>query len=257
MIVLKTPKEIEIMRKAGSISAGALQLAGSMVKPGVTTWEIDRAVYHYIRSRGAVPSFLHYGGFPASACISVNEEVIHGIPSKDRVIKEGDIVSVDVGACYDGFHGDNAATFAAGAVSDEAKALMDATSGSLNVAIEMIRPDIRLGDVSSKIQEYIESRGFAVVKKYVGHGVGRELHESPDVPNYGRAGHGVRLVPGMVIAVEPMVNAKGEDVKSLKDGWTVVTTSGSLSAHFENTIAVTKDGCEILTKVLPEDLPNV
>lgn len=248
MISLKSSHELKALKRAGRLSAQALQLGGSMVEPGVSTWEIDKAVHDFIVKSGATPSFLNYGGFPASVCISINNEVIHGVPSRDRIIHEGDIVSLDVGACLDGYHGDNAATYPAGKVSEEATRLMDVTRESLQKAIEVAKAGLRIGDLGHTIQAYVEAAGFAVVRKYVGHGVGLHLHEEPDVPNYGKPGRGIRLMPGMVIAVEPMVNAKGEDVKTLSDGL-VVTTSGSLSAHFEHTLAITTSGCEILTLV--------
>ncbi len=246
MIVLKNNTELEAMRTACRISAGALQAGGEAVQPGVTTKEIDRIIHRFITAAGAKPSFLGYGGFPASACISINGEVIHGIPS-DRVIAEGDIVSIDVGAYIGGYHGDNAATFAAGAISDTAQRLLDATRESLYMGINAACAGARIGDIGYAVQTYCEQRGFSVVRKYVGHGVGRDLHEAPDVPNYGAAGRGVRLVPGMTLAIEPMINEKGADVRVLSDHWTVVTTDGGLSAHFEHTIAVTSEGPVILT----------
>lgn len=250
MINVKTSNELLKMRKAGLITGGALVAAGKAIHEGMSTYDLDRVVHDYIVSHGAKPSFLGYAGFPASACISVNDTVIHGIPSKTEKLKKGDIVSVDVGAYIDGYHGDSARTFAVGEISAEAKALMDSTEGSLMAAIEFAKPGLRIGDLSHLIQEYNESRGFTVVREYVGHGVGRELHEDPEVPNFGREGHGPRLIPGMVIAVEPMINQGTAKVKVLKDGWTVKTLDGKLSAHFEHTIAITADGCRILT--LPE-----
>ncbi len=247
MIILKTAKELSVMQEAGKISAGALVEAGRVIRPGMTTKELDDALHKYILSKGATPSFLGYGGFPGCACISINDEVIHGIPSHDRKIKEGDIVSVDVGACYKGYHGDNAYTFAVGEVSEEAKQLLKVTEESLYAAIKMAQPGNRLGDVSHAVQAYVEPCGYGIVKQYVGHGVGRDLHESPDVPNYGTPGRGPRLMPGMVIAIEPMINASGEDVKVMPNKWTVKTVSGSLSAHFEHTVAITADGPKILT----------
>ena len=247
MIILKTAKELTAMQEAGKISAGALVEAGKAIHPGMSTKELDDVMHRYILSQGAKPSFLGYGGFPGCACISINDEVIHGIPSKDRKIQEGDIVSVDVGAYYNGYHGDNAYTFAVGEVSEEAKQLLRVTEESLYEAIKMARPGNRLGDVSHAVQAHVEPYGYGIVKKYVGHGVGRDLHESPDVPNYGMPGRGPRLAAGMVIAIEPMINLKGEDVKTLPDGWTVKTVSKSLSAHFEHTVAITADGPKILT----------
>lgn len=249
MIVLKTAKDIERMRDACKISALALATAGEAVKPGVTTAELDKIVHKVIVSHGAVPSFLGYGGFPASACISINDEVIHGIPSTSRVIKEGDIVSLDVGACINGFHGDNAATYGAGTVSPEAELLMRVTQESLYKGIELAVPKGRLGDLGYAVESHVKQYGFAVVRDFVGHGVGRELHESPEVPNYGVPGRGIRLQAGMTIAIEPMVNAKGSGVEVQPDGWTVLTASGSLSAHFEHTVAVTDNGPVILTKL--------
>lgn len=246
MIIIKSPSEIEKMRLAGKITAGALKVAGEKIRAGMTTKELDRIIHDYIVSQGAQPSFLGYGGFPASACISVNNEVIHGIPGS-RKIMDGDIVSVDVGAFINGYHGDSCKTFAVGQISSEARALLDATEESLYIGIKAARPGARVGDISAAIEGYILSKGFAVVKQYVGHGVGRGLHEDPEVPNYGKAGHGPKLVPGMTIAVEPMVNIVGEEVEVMPNKWTVVTKSGSLSAHFEHTIAITSDGAEILT----------
>lgn len=248
MIILKTKHELEALREAGKISAGALVAAGKAIRPGMSTKELDDVMHRYIVSKGARPSFLGYGGFPGCACISINDEVIHGIPSPKKIIHEGDIVSVDVGAFYNGYHGDNAYTFAVGEVSDEAKQLLKVTEESLYAGIAAAKPGARLGDVSHAVQAHVELYGFGIVKKYVGHGVGRDLHEAPEVPNFGTAGRGVRLAEGMVIAIEPMINLVGEDVKSLSDGWTVKTVSGSLSAHFEHTIAITSDGPEILTK---------
>ena len=247
MIQLKNKSELERMRKACQISAQALQVAGEANKVGMTTLELDRIIHRFIVSQGAKPSFLGYGGFPGTACISVNNEVIHGIPSSARVLNEGDIVSVDVGAFYDGFHGDNAATFAVGTVSPEAQKLLDVTRDSLYKGIEAAIAGNRIGDIGCAVQTYVEENGFAVVRQYIGHGVGHELHEDPEVPNFGRAGRGVRLLPGMTIAIEPMVNAVGEGVRVLDDDWTVVTKSGSLSAHFEHTIAITEHGPVILT----------
>lgn len=248
MIVLKTTRELSLMKEACRISAGALRVAGEAVKPGVSTAEIDRIAYEYIISQGAEPNFLHLYGFPATACISVNDEVIHGIPSKERILKEGDIVSIDLGAKKHGFNGDNAATFACGKISAEAQRLIDVTRESLYEAIKVAVPGGRIGDIGSCVQRYCEERGFSVVREYTGHGVGKELHEDPAVPNYGTAGRGVRLLPGMTIAIEPMINQGTKAIRRLSDGWTVKTADGKLSAHFENTVAVTKDGPVILTK---------
>ncbi|MBQ2001511.1 MAG: type I methionyl aminopeptidase [Acutalibacteraceae bacterium] len=247
MIVLKTARELNIMREAGRISAGALRVAGMAVEPGVTTGEIDKLAYDYIISQGAKPNFLHYNGYPATACISINDEVIHGIPSKSRVIREGDIVSIDLGACFEGYNGDNAATFACGDVSDEAKRLMDATRESLYEGIRMAIHGNRIGDISNAIQQYVETRGYSVVRDFVGHGVGASLHEAPEVPNFGKPGRGTRLVAGMTLAIEPMINVGTPNVKQLSDGWTIKTADGKLSAHFEHSIAITPEGPVILT----------
>ena len=249
MIVLRTAKEIEMMRKACQISAEALQLAGEAVKPGITTYEIDQIAYRYIKKQGAEPNFLNYNGFPATACISINDEVIHGIPSKKRVLMEGDIVSIDLGAKVNGYNGDNAATFACGNISDEAKRLCDTTRESLYKGIEQAVAGNRIGDIAFAIQSYCEERGFSVVREYTGHGVGTHLHEDPSVPNYGTAGRGQRLLPGMTIAIEPMINLGSKAIKCLPDGWTVKTLDGKLSAHFEHTIAITKGEPLILTKL--------
>lgn len=247
MIVLKTARELNIMREAGRISAGALRVAGMAVEPGVTTGEIDKLAYDYIISQGAKPNFLHYNGYPATACISINDEVIHGIPSKNRIIREGDIVSIDLGACFEGYNGDNAATFACGDVSDEAKRLMDATRESLYEGIRMAIHGNRIGDISNAIQQYVETRGYSVVRDFVGHGVGASLHEAPEVPNFGKPGRGTRLVAGMTLAIEPMINVGTPNVKQLSDGWTIKTADGKLSAHFEHSIAITPEGPVILT----------
>ena len=249
MIVLRTAKEIEKMRKACIISAEALKVAGEAVKPGITTYEIDQIAYRYIKKQGAEPNFLNLYGFPATACISINDEVIHGIPSKKRVLMEGDIVSIDLGAKVDGYNGDNAATFAVGKISEEAKRLCDTTRESLYKGIEQAVAGNRIGDIAYAIQSYCEERGFSVVREYTGHGVGTKLHEEPSVPNYGTAGRGQRLLPGMTIAIEPMINMGVKEVKQLPDGWTVKTLDGKMSAHFEHTIAITNGGPVILTQL--------
>lgn len=249
MIVLKTSRELQIMKEACRIAAGALQTIGTAVEPGVTTAELDRLAEKYIRSQGGEPNFKNYHGYPATACISINNEVIHGIPSKTRKICAGDIVSVDLGAKFNGYHGDNAATFACGDVSPEAKRLMDATRESLYEGIKAAVAGGRIGDISNAVQTYVEARGFSVVRQFVGHGIGTQLHEAPEVPNFGAAGRGIRLMPGMTLAIEPMVNAGGYDVKIMPDGWTVKTTDGSLSAHFEHTVVITADGPKIMTIV--------
>lgn len=247
MIVLKTSRELSAMRNAGRISARALKIAGEAVEPGVSTWEIDRIARRYIEEQGAKPTFLGYGGFPASACISVNNVVIHGIPSKSTIIKQGDIVSIDIGATFDGYVGDNAYTFPCGDVSAEAQALMDTTRESLYEGIKAAIAGARIGDIGSAVQRYTEARGYSVVRSFVGHGVGAKMHEDPSVPNYGTPGRGVRLLPGMTIAIEPMINQGVKEVKTLADGWTTVTADGKLSAHFEHSIAITPEGPVILT----------
>ena len=246
MIIVKSEREIELMRRAGKITAAARAVAGEMVKPGVTTREIDKAVFHFIRSQGAEPSFLNYNGYPASVCVSVNSTVIHGIPD-GYILKEGDIVSVDVGAFYEGFHGDCAGTYACGAISTEAQRLIDVTRQSFYEGIARAKKGNRVQDISHAVQTYVESNGFAVVRSFVGHGVGRKMHEEPEVPNFGMPGRGPRLLPGMTIAVEPMVNAGTYEVRVLKDGWTTVTADGKLSAHYENTVLITDGEPEILT----------
>ena len=249
MVVLKTTREISAMRNAGRVSQKALRLAGEAVEPGVSTLEIDRIVRKYIEEQGATPSFLGYGGFPASACISVNNVVIHGIPSKSKILKQGDIVSIDVGACLQGYHGDNAWTFACGDISKEAQALLDTTREALFEGIKNAIAGNRIGDIGSAVQRYVEPRSYSVVRDFVGHGVGAKLHEDPSVPNYGTPGRGVRLLPGMTIAIEPMVTQGSCEVKILKDGWTTVTKDGKLAAHFEHSIAITPDGPVILTSL--------
>jgi len=246
MVRLKTLKEIEIMRQAGEITAAARALAGEMVTPGVTTREIDRAVHAFILSKHATPTFLHYAGYPASVCVSINDTVIHGIPG-DRKIREGDLVSIDVGATYHGFVGDCAATFIAGEGSELAKKLLSVTRQSFFEGIKQAIPGNRVGDIGAAVQQYVEANGFSVVRDYVGHGVGAVMHEDPEVPNYASSRRGPRLYPGMTLAVEPMVNAGGWEVKVLSDGWTVKTVDGSLSAHYENSILITNGEPEILT----------
>lgn len=247
MITLKSGDEIIRMRDAGRIAAIAREIGGENVREGVTTAQIDREIKKCILSHGAKPSFLGYGGFPASACISVNEEIIHGIPSSNKVLKNGDIVKIDVGAYYKGYHGDCAATFTVGEVSEEAKRLVEVTKQSFFEGIAAIGEGKRIGDIGNAIQRYVESNGFSVVREYIGHGIGKNLHEDPEVPNYGTAGHGQRIRPGMTIAIEPMVNQGDWRVRVLNDKWTVVTVDGKLSAHYENTVAVTEHGVLILT----------
>ena len=247
MIVLKTKRELDLMREACRISANALKEAGRAVEPGVSTKEIDDIVRKYIQKQGATPSFLGYGGFPASACISVNDVVIHGIPSKKQILKKGDIVSIDIGAFIGGYHGDNAYTFACGDISKEAQALLDATKESLYEGIKAAIAGNRIGDIGNAVQTYAEARSYSVVRDFVGHGVGAKLHEDPSVPNYGTPGRGVRLLPGMTIAIEPMITAGKYDVRVLDDDWTTVTVDGSLAAHFEHSVAITPDGPVIMT----------
>lgn len=249
MIQLKTEAQIKEMKLAGRITGEALAIAGEHIKPGVTTKQIDDIVRSYIEKCGAKPSFLGYGGFPGSACISINEEVIHGIPSKSRVIQDGDIVKIDVGAFYHGYHGDSANTFPCGNVSEEAKRLIEATKGSFYQGVANAVIGKRLGDIGSAVEEYNKQYGFSVVREFVGHGIGRDVHEDPNVPNYGTPGRGVRLMNGMTIAVEPMVCAGSAKVKVLSDKWTVVTCDGSLSAHYEHTVAITEEGPILLTKI--------
>jgi methionyl aminopeptidase len=246
MISIKIERELEIMRKACRITAEARRLAGEMVKPGVTTQEIDKVVHDYIVSQGATPSFLGYGGFPASACISVNDVVIHGIPGK-QIIREGDIVSVDVGAYWHGYHGDCAATFICGETDEESKRLVEVTRQSFFEGLKFCKRGYRISDISHAVQTYVEDHGFSVVRKFVGHGVGEQLHEEPEVPNYGRPGRGPRLIPGMTIAIEPMVNVGDYDVFVMPDRWTTKTADGTRAAHYENTVLITDGEPEILT----------
>ena len=246
MITLKSAHEIEVMRLAGKITAAARALAREMVKPGVTTQQIDKAVFHFIREQGAIPSFLHYNGYPASVCISVNDEIIHGIPGK-RVLREGDIVSVDVGAYIGGYHGDCAGTYPCGQVSDEALRLIRVTQDSFFEGLKFAREGYRLSDISHAVQTFVEANGYSVVREYVGHGIGRNMHEAPEVPNYGKPGHGPRLLRGMTLAVEPMVNAGTAAIKQMSDGWTVKTADGKYAAHYENTILITAGDPELLT----------
>ena len=247
MVSIKTARELSLMKDACRISAEALRAAGEAVKPGISTYEIDTIVRKYIEKQGAKPSFLGYGGFPASACISVNSVVIHGIPAKTAVLKEGDIVSIDVGAYYRGFHGDNAYTFPCGKISENAQRLLDATKESLYEGIKQAQAQNRIGDIGAAVQKYVEARSYSVVRNYTGHGVGAKLHEDPSVPNYGTRGRGLKLLPGMTIAIEPMVNEGTHHTRVLGDKWTVVTLDGKLSAHFEHTVAITPDGPRILT----------
>ena len=249
MIHLKNSAQITAMKDAGRITGEALLVARDMVRPGISTYEIDEAIRRYIEKCGAKPAFLGYGGFPASACISINDEVIHGIPSKNRILKEGDIVKIDTGATYRGYVGDSARTIPVGNVSEIARKLMEVTRNSFWAGVDALQVGNRLGDVGSSIDRVVCQNGFSTVKRYVGHGIGTEMHEAPDVPNYGTPGRGIRLCAGMTLAIEPMVNVGNCEVKVLSDGWTVKTLDGSLSAHYENTVALTSDGVLILTEV--------
>ena len=247
MIIVKNTEQINLMKKAGAITAEALLVARELVRPGISTKELDTAIRRYIEKCGATPSFLGYGGFPGSACISVNNEVIHGIPSSKVILREGDIVKIDVGARYRGYNGDSARTFPVGKVSDEALRLISVTERSFYEAMKVARHGNRVGDIGAAIENFVISNGFKIVKAYVGHGVGASLHEDPQVPNYGTPGRGARLYSGMTLAIEPMVNVGTEEVDVLRDGWTVVTADGTLSAHYENSIAVCEGDPIILT----------
>ena len=249
MFVIKNDEQIALMKVAGRITAEALEVARELVRPGISTKEIDTKIRRHIEKSGATPSFLGYGGFPGSACISINEQVIHGIPSERVILNEGDIVKIDVGARYRGYNGDSARTFPVGKVSDEALRLISVTEQSFHEAMKVARPGNRIGDIGFAVENFVISNGFSVVRDYVGHGVGKDLHEEPEIPNFGRAGRGVRLYPGMTLAIEPMVNAGSHDVRVLKDGWTVVTADGKLSAHYENSILITENDPIILTDV--------
>ena len=249
MIVLKTTRELSLMKEAGAIAAGALKAAGAAVEPGVSTEEINRIAHNFIVKNGGIPTFLGYNGYPAASCISINDEVIHGIPSKKRIIKAGDIVSIDVGATLNGYVGDNAATFAAGDISPEAQRLCDVTRESLYEGIKAAVAGGRLGDIGSTIQRYCEESGFSVGREFTGHGIGKQMHEDPSVPNFGTPGRGVRLLPGMTIAIEPMINQGVAGIRQLPDGWTIKTKDGALSAHFEHTVAITSNGPVILTQI--------
>ncbi|WP_404446974.1 type I methionyl aminopeptidase [Sutcliffiella horikoshii] len=247
MIICKTPRELEIMREAGRIVALTHQELKKHIVPGVTTKQLDDIAEKFIRKHDAIPSFKGYNGFRGSICASVNEELVHGIPG-DRVLKDGDIISIDIGAKYNGYHGDSAWTYAVGNISDETKRLLEVTEQSLYEGIKEVKPGARLSDVSHAIQTYAESHDFSIVREYVGHGIGQDLHEDPQIPHYGPPNKGPRLKPGMVLAIEPMVNAGTRYVKTLADDWTVVTVDGKMCAHFEHTVAITETGYEILTK---------
>ena len=249
MIIIKNSEQLALMRKAGRITAEALLVARDAIRPGISTKEIDTKIRHFIEKCGAVPSFLGYGGFPGSACISVNDQVIHGIPSDRVILREGDIVKIDVGARFRGYNGDSARTYPVGKVSDEALRLISVTEKSFYEAMKFARAGYRVGDIGSAVESFVISNGFSVVRDYVGHGVGAELHEEPEIPNFGRAGRGARLYSGMTLAIEPMVNAGTPNVRVKSDGWTVVTLDGGLSAHYENSIAVTESDPIVLTDV--------
>jgi methionyl aminopeptidase len=248
MIICKSETELKLMRKAGRIVAETHRLLAKSIQPGITTKELDQIAEDYIHSQGAVPSFKGYNGFPASICASVNDELVHGIPGQ-RKLNEGDIISIDIGAQYQGYHGDSAWTYPVGRVSETAQKLLEVTEKSLYAGLELAKPDVRLFTISHAIQKCIEDEGFSVVREYVGHGIGADLHEEPQIPNYGLPERGPRLRQGMVLAIEPMVNVGERFVKTLEDNWTVVTVDGSLCSHFEHTIAITADGFEILTKL--------
>ncbi len=247
MVIIKTAEQLKYMKLAGEITGGALLKARDAVREGISTYELDKIIREYIEGHHAKPSFLGYGGFPASACISVNEQVIHGIPSKKRILVEGDVVKIDVGACIHGYHGDSARTFGVGKISDEALQLIRVTEECFRLGAAKALPQNRVGDIGSAIQSHAESMGYGVVRQYVGHGVGSNLHEEPDVPNYGTPGRGCRLYSGMTVAIEPMINLGTKDVKVLPDGWTVVTADGKISAHYEHTVAITPNGPILLT----------
>ncbi|GIO39821.1 methionine aminopeptidase [Paenibacillus antibioticophila] len=248
MIICKSETELGFMREAGRIVAETHRLIAKSIEPGITTGELDQIADKFIRSQHAVPSFKGYNGFPYSICASVNEELVHGFPGK-RKLNEGDIITLDIGAEFRGFHGDSAWTYPVGQISEEAQRLLDVTEGSLYAGLALVKPDVRLYTISHAIQQFIEDAGFSVVREYVGHGIGKDLHEEPQIPNYGSPDRGPRLKPGMVLAIEPMVNAGKRYVRTLEDNWTVVTVDGSLCAHFEHTVAVTPDGLEIFTKL--------
>ena len=247
MIIIKNSEQLALMKKAGRITAEALLVARDMIRPGISTKEIDKKIHDYIVKCGAVPSFLGYGGFPGSACVSLNDEVIHGIPSDRKILKEGDIVKIDVGARFRGYNGDSARTYPVGKVSDEALRLISVTEQSFYEAMKYAKAGNRIGDIGFAVENFVISNGFSVVRDYVGHGVGKDLHEEPEIPNFGNAGRGARLYPSMTLAIEPMVNIGTHRVKVLSDGWTVKTLDGSLSAHYENSIAVTESDPIVLT----------
>lgn len=247
MITIKSAKQVELMRKSCALTRDLFDILEQHIKPGVSTKQLDKIAYDFYKSKGAKPSFLNYGGFPGTICASINDEVVHGIPSKHAILRDGDIISIDMGCQLEGWHSDAARTFAVGKISDEAQHLIDVARESFFEGIKYVKHGAKLGDVSSAIQKYVEAQGFGVVRDLVGHGIGRELHEDPSVPNFGTAGRGVKLAAGMTLAIEPMITAGSYKVSILDDDWTVVTDDGSLAAHYENTVLVTRDGCEILT----------
>jgi methionyl aminopeptidase len=249
MVFLKSPDEIEKIYRASQIVAQTLEILGTHVKPGISTKELDKIAEEEIRKAGAVPAFIGYRGFPATLCVSVNEEIVHGIPSQRR-LKEGEIVGLDLGAIWQGFYGDAARTFVVGSATEDAVRLVDVTEKSLQLAIEQCKPGNRIGDIGYAVQSYAEKNGYSVVRDFVGHGIGRKLHEEPQVPNYGNRGQGPRLKPGLVIAIEPMVCAGRAEVDVLSDDWTAVTRDGSLSAHFEHSVAITENGPWILSELV-------
>lgn len=249
MVILKSKREIELMAQAGKIVARTFEVLKNVLQPGITTAELDRLAEEFILSQNALPAFKGYQGFPASICVSINEEVVHGIPSAQTVLKEGDIVSIDCGAIFEGYYGDAAKTFPVGEISLEKKELLKVTEEALKQGIEKAKAGNRLGDIGYAIQEYAEKRGYGVVRDYVGHGIGRQMHEDPQVPNFGAAGKGIRLVEGMVLAIEPMINLGTYRVKTLANNWTVVTLDGKPSAHFEHTVAITANGPLVLTRI--------
>ena len=247
MIIIKNSEQLALMKKAGRITAEALLVARDMIRPGISTKEIDKKIHDYIVKCDAIPSFLGYGGFPGNACISINDEVIHGIPSDRRILKEGDIVKIDVGARFRGYNGDSARTYPVGKVSDEALKLISVTEMSFYEAMKYAKAGNRVGDIGCAVENFVISNGFSVVRDYVGHGVGKDLHEEPEIPNFGKAGRGSRLYAGMTLAIEPMVNIGTHNVKVMSDGWTVKTLDGKLSAHYENSIAITDSDPIVLT----------
>ena len=247
MISIKSASQIEKMRKSCQLTKELFEILEDKIKPGITTQELDTVAFNFYKKHGATPNFLNYDGFPATICASVNDEVVHGIPSRKRVLNDGDIISIDMGCILDGWHSDAARTFAVGNISDEAKKLIETTKQSFFEGIKVIKHGVKLGDISHTIQTFLEERGYGVVRDLVGHGIGRSLHEEPEVPNFGKSGRGVRLAAGMTLAIEPMVTVGDYHVGVLNNDWTVVTKDGSLAAHYENTVVVTREGCEILT----------